>query len=78
MFKAGIMHQVNIEFSKNIWGNKIKRQGHFLIQPVDVFPANDDQPGHRTDDYIKNPDTLQRPIFKNHTRAARLSIPKIL
>ena len=65
-----------------IWGNK-KRQGHFLIQPVDVFPAYDEQPGPSTDDYIKNPGlvrlrriTLQRPIFKNNTRAVRLFIPK--
>ena len=46
----------SLEQMFNIYGKTIKRQGHFLIQPVDVFPAHDEQPGPSTDDYIKNPD----------------------
>ena len=56
---------------------------------IDVFLAYDEQPGPSTDDYTCPPEdqgsglvslrriTLQRPIFKNHTRAVRLPMPKI-
>ena len=40
----------------NIYRKTIKKQGHFLIQPVNVFPTYDEQPGPSTDDYIRNPD----------------------
>jgi len=62
----------------NLWNVKPKPRPTSNGPPIDVFPAYGEQPGPITDDYIRDPGyTLQRPIFKNHTRAVRLPVPKI-
>ena len=62
----------------DLWNVKPKPRSLANAPPIDEFPVYDEPPGPCTDDYIRDPDTLQRPIFKNRTRAVRLPMPKIL
>jgi hypothetical protein len=59
------------------WG--VKRKPHPTVNapPIDVFPAYDEQPGPRTDDYIRDPDNLQRPIFKKSHSGSQSSYAQI-